>query len=274
MTRLRQRRWRAMLLTLLAAALLALWLGSRSLALRDIAFVSGWLLLALVAALALFNRRKKLPYPPLLRASTWLQWHVYLGLLALFLFLIHLGWRWPQSTSGFLLAGMFVLVALSGLVGIALSRFAPASLTVRGEEVIFERIPMFYRQLNEEAEALMVEAARESHATTLPEFYQRSASAFLAKPQGAISHLLQSSRRCHRLRAELRSLDRYLDARERGLAQQLDEIIATKDTLDYHRALQGALKLWLFVHIPATCALLVLVLVHVLLVHAFARGLS
>ncbi|MGA9341638.1 MAG: hypothetical protein WBV61_04825 [Rhodanobacteraceae bacterium] len=273
LTSLRARRWRAALLTLAVAAILALWFGSRSLALLDVAFLSGWLLLGLVAVLSLFNRRKKLPYPPLLRASTWLQWHIYLGLLALFVFLMHLGWRWPDSGSGFLLGGMFVLVALSGVVGIALSRRAPSALTVRGQEVIFERIPMFYRQLREEGEALIVEAARESRATTLPEFYRRRASPFLATPQDALRHLMHISRRCHRLRAELDSLTRYLDERERALAQRLDKILEAKDALDYHRALQGAMKLWLFVHIPATCALLVLVVVHVVLVHAFGRGL-
>lgn len=271
---LHARRLRAAALTLLAATALALWLGSRSLALRDVAFASGWLLLGLVALLALFNVRKKLPYPALLRASTWLQWHIYLGVLALFLFLIHLGWRWPRGASGIVLAGMFLVVALSGLFGLAVSRYLPGRLTVRGQEVIFERIPMFRRQLREEAETLVVEAARGSRTTTLPEFHRRSAGPFLAARRELPWHLLQSSRRGHRLRAELRSLHRYLDQHERQLALRLDEILEARAALDYHRALQRTMKAWLFVHIPATYALLVLVLVHVVLVHAFARGLS
>jgi hypothetical protein len=271
---LRGRRLRAAGLTLTAALALVLWLGSRSLALRDVAFVSGWLLLSMVGLLALLNLRKKLPYPNLLRASTWLQVHIYLGVLALFLFAIHLGLRWPSSPAGATLAAAFLLVALSGLFGIALSRYAPGRLAVRGEEVIFERIPTLRRQLHEEAEALMVETARESRASTLPEFYRRSASGFLAARHDALWHLLQSSRRSHRLHAELKALHRYLDDRERKLALRLDEILAAKDALDYHAALQGAMKLWLFVHVPTTYLLLIVAFVHVVLVHAFAAGFS
>ena len=46
------------------------------------AMYTGWLLLALVLGLTFFNARKKLPFLPLLSASTWLQAHIYLGWLA------------------------------------------------------------------------------------------------------------------------------------------------------------------------------------------------
>ena len=44
----------------------------------------------------------------------------------------------------------------------------------------------------------------------------------------------------------------------------------TKDQLDFHQAMQGLLKGWLFVHIPLTYALLLFALVHLVLVYAFS----
>ena len=52
------------------------------------------------------------------------------------------------------------------------------------------------------------------------------------------------------------------------------KLIQAKDSLDYHRAMQGLLKGWLFVHIPLTYAMLVFIFVHVVLVHAFRGGAS
>jgi hypothetical protein len=42
--------------------------------------------------------------------------------------------------------------------------------------------------------------------------------------------------------------------------------------LDYHRALQLALKLWLFVHIPLTYGLLIFTALHIVLVFGFSGG--
>ena len=73
---------------------------------------------------------------------------------------------------------------------------------------------------------------------------------------------------------ELRVLERYLSTQERQTAAELAELIETKDNLDYHNAMQGALKCWLFVHIPLTYVLLPFVVVHVVLVHAFSGSWS
>ena len=49
--------------------------------------------------------------------------------------------------------------------------------------------------------------------------------------------------------------------------------VQRKDDLDYQYALQGALKLWLFVHIPLTYGLLVLAIFHGLAACAYG-GIS
>jgi hypothetical protein len=49
-------------------------------------------------------------------------------------------------------------------------------------------------------------------------------------------------------------------------------LIRRKDDLDFHEARQGLLKLWLFVHIGLTCALVLGATLHGILAHAFDGG--
>src|SRR4051812_26458262 len=99
----RTRRWTYFFATLAAAALVAAawWLGR--IALRPMAMYTGALLLALMGGLLLFNARKKLPFLPLLKASTWLQVHVYAGWLTVLVYGLHVGFRWPSGRLGLML---------------------------------------------------------------------------------------------------------------------------------------------------------------------------
>ena len=45
-----------------------------------------------------------------------------------------------------------------------------------------------------------------------------------------------------------------------------------KDRLDFARVYLGLSKGWLFVHVPATYALVVLVVLHVFVVYSFSAG--
>ena len=111
------------------------------------AFLTGWVLLAVMVFLALFNVRKKITMLPLGSASSWLQLHVYCGWLVVLIFCEHVGWSIPTGWLEVTLAALFVLVSGSGVVGIGLSRLLPPRLTRRGEDVYIgdERVDLFKR---------------------------------------------------------------------------------------------------------------------------------
>ena len=263
------RRWILGTLTATVAVLGATILVARSLSLADTAFPSGWVLLGVILFLTLYNARKKITYPPLLKASTWLQLHLYVGLLSIVLFLFHVGWRIPNGALEVTLASLFAGVAGTGVIGIALSRMIPGRLTLHGNEVLFERIPRYQRELHEQAEAIVVRSV-EGGATTLADFYTRRLADYFGGPGNAMDQLLHPTRHVRQLQQELRGQERYLDADDVKLLGELTELVAAKNDLDSHRARQGVLKLWLFVHIPLTYAMLAFIAVHVVLVHAFA----
>lgn len=268
------RRYRAWAITAAVVIALSIWMTLRDHSLRDTAFLSGWLLLLVMIFLLGLNLRKKLPQPPLLKASTWLQLHLYVGFTAIALFALHVGWRMPHGVIGILLAVLFLLAAASGIVGIILSRTIPERLSVLDREVIFERIPTLRRELRERAEALLVETTRTAQATTLVDFYRSQLQRYFAAPAYRLRHLVLSRAPLRRIERRLAALDRYLGDTERASAATLLGLIREKDALDHHYALQGALRLWLFIHIPASYGLLLLGMVHAVIVYAFAGSLQ
>ena len=266
------RRW--MSLSVLVGLALILVLGERvfSISLRSTATISGWILLALVIGLALFNVRKQLSFIPLGTAATWLQLHIYAGLLTIVLFGLHIQWRVPNGLFEVILALWYLAVVGSGVVGLVLSRIFPRRLTTRGEEIIFERVPRVRNRIQATVENLVLECLAETDSTAIPEFYTQQLKPFFERPRHFWSHLLLSDRSRRKILAEIESHGRYLDDTERRVMNEIADFVRVKDELDYQFAHQATLKYWLFAHVPLTYGLLVFAFFHVILVYAFSGG--
>ncbi len=246
------------------------WLAQAQL--RAVHFFSGWTLLFLVIALALFNARKKLPFLPLASATSWMQFHIYGGWFAIAVFLFHIGFSVPNGILEASLAFLFVVVALSGVLGLGISKLLPMRLTARGEAILFERIPALRAGLRREVEELVLKSASETKTTTLVDFYADRLIAYFQGPRDLIFHLIDSDRPAHRLLGDLWALERYANPKERELIAQIAERVRLKEDLDYQHAQQWTLKGWLFVHIPLTYCLLVVAALHALLAYGFHGG--
>ena len=273
MKSMRDRRWLFALITGVLAAALALASAIGQEALLPMAVYSGWLLLALVLALTFFNARKKLPFLPLFTASTWLQFHIYIGWLSCFVFLLHTGARLPAGRLEGLLAAVFGLVAASGAFGLWLSRWLPPRLVRSGESLIYERIPVLRHRLAEEVGEVMRRAETETQSSTLPDLHLRVLHRYFRRVPPVLAPLTGDDKEFHRVRQELESTRRYLSESEEALARTLADLIEAKRNLDAQLAGQRLLKLWLFVHIPLTYGLLVLIAAHVWLVLHFSHRL-
>lgn len=272
----RTRRTRNLIITAVIAAAVVVGVWALNARLMHSAYVTGWVLILMVLFLAGYNLRKKLPFIPLGASAKWLQWHIYVGLTAIVVFALHAFVKLDgsiQTPNGYLegvLAVIFIFVAASGVFGLFLTRTIPARLTVRNEEFIFERIPGFRKRLGDEARQLVLQAVASSDTTTLADYYSQRLSLFFEKPRNYWHHLFQSSGPRHKLLTELTDLDRYLSDTERPIAGDLATLVATKDDLDYHYALQLTLKCWLFAHIGFTYALVLLAVAHAVLTYAFS----
>jgi hypothetical protein len=236
------------------------------------AFTTGYLLLASIVFLALYNVRKKLAFLPLGSSTAWLQWHLYVGIGTVGVFTLHAGTAWPHGILDATLAAVYLLTVTSGLAGLYLTRTIPAQLARVGDEIIYERIPALRLHVRQEAGEVLLDSVTASGATTLAEFYTARLYDFFGRSRGWRYMARPTSARRRALMREMQDLRRYLSEQELAGCERLFALVRRKDDLDFHEARQKVLKLWLFVHIGLTYALVMLAVLHGLLAHAFHGG--
>jgi len=259
------------LIALLCLIVLAYFSQQEMLNLSDASFVTGWILLGAMISLGIFNIRKRMSALPLGRAAYWLTLHVVLGFFAVGTFLIHTNYVWPTGVYEQLLAALFWLTAVSGILGWLYQRAIPRRLSRVGYEVIFERVPAEIAHLREEAEAAALEAVGNSGEPTLGRFYSETLDWFFQRPRFAISHLLGTGAAVHWLEQRIAAVRRLLGSAELKALDEIEKIARLKISVDAHYAIQRSLKLWVFAHVCLTSATLSLSVWHLILVHVYAR---
>jgi hypothetical protein len=75
-----------------------------------------------------------------------------------------------------------------------------------------------------------------------------------------------------RLTDEIDNLSSYVDQQSQEKLAAIKNLVVEKDRLDFARVYLGLTKGFLFVHVPVTYALMVLMVLHVLVVYAFSSG--
>jgi hypothetical protein len=272
MTRFNKRRLQngVLLLTALGATWWGVRAGDDSLA--SSAFGTGYLLLGAIFFLAMYNLRKKLPSLPLGTSATWMQWHLYVGVGTVGVFAMHTRTVWPSGWLDACLALVYSLTVASGIVGLYLTRTIPRQLARVSEEIVYERIPAFQRQVRVQADDVVLQAVTASGATTLADFYAARLFAFFRRPRGWRYLVRPTSTLRRAMMREMHDLRRYLSEQEQAGCERLFALVRRKDDLDFHDARQKVLKLWLFAHIGLTYALVLLGVLHGVLAHAFYGG--
>ncbi len=268
-----KRRMKSALIAGGATLLLGAWSYFLREQLGDHAFFTGYLLLGTIVFLTLFNMRKRLTFLPAIGSATfWMQMHIYVGFSTFAFFAFHVGWKIPDGWFELTLAALFLFVSLSGVYGLYITRSIPARLTGLAEEVIFERIPATRQQLAVEAQNAVVKT--EARTDVLVRFYTNRVAKYLELPPSWAYLIYPNRRKRRQLASGLEGLHRYLGEEDREVCDQLATIINRRDELDYHYAMQGRLKIWLFAHIGVTYSLVVCGFLHGYLAHAFHGGLS
>lgn len=251
--------------------LVVLWVWLQNANLQHGSFTTGYVLLGSLFFLALLGMRKRLTFiPGMGSASFWMQLHIYVGLASCAMFAIHIGPRIPDGALEIFLTALYLIVASSGAYGLYITRAVPKKLSAVNEEVIFERIPSMRNQIAVAARAMVLEACEKSEV--LAKFYVNRLAAWFERPRGLVYALNPSGRTRRQLIGEMEELDRFLAEDQRSVSRKLAVLIRKKDDLDFHQAMQGRLKIWLFVHIGMTYSLLLVAVVHGVLAHAFGGG--
>lgn len=227
-----------------------------------VSYYSGFVLLACIIFLTLFNSRKKLPFFPVLKASTWMKWHSYIGYFTLFLFFVHIRFAFNGGTLELLLALFFLIVSVSGIIGLFISKFLPYLMTASGETLIYEKIPKHKIKIQNNIKNLVLDSENKLKSSTLTDFYNKYLHVYIFK-KPFIFYPFSRKKDYFNIKNELNNLKRYLAKDEQEYADKIGEWLETKYNLDIQYSSQKLLRYWLFIHIPMTYSMLVLVAIHV-----------
>ncbi|QDV55226.1 hypothetical protein [Rosistilla oblonga] len=268
---LHKRTRRTIALSLTATAVLiaaiATWLIRQRLGHASMA--TGWTLLASVGLLMLLGLRKKLVMLPILPVRVWTQFHIYTGLFALAIYLMHVP---VVIASGFFestLSLLFLSVAGSGLYGVWISRRGAKRLTAIAGEYRFDRFGWHRRTIADRASEIVTEVGQTGDVPVIAKFYRERLQQYFSTRPSLAYVLVPTSHRKRRLLTELGELDRYFASNVKQAAGRLAALIRNRDDLDYHYATQLRMRMWLAIHIALTVAMLVFIVVHVLMVLRF-----
>ncbi len=222
----------------------------------------GSLAAALFLNAALYPWRRRWNTRPLGTARRWLQLHVYGSTLAMLFVLLHMGFRWPAGTMGWLLFLLSAWTTITGLAGVWLQRTVPQVMSRRlTVEAIYERIPELMHALVEEADALMTGAP-----DTLATAYAGEIRPALATPRSSVKWLTGTPPGSQALGGAIDRLRRFATGPDKTRLDDLESIVQDKSDLDAQLSLQGLLRGWLVLHVPPAILLIGLLAVHVIAV--------
>ncbi|HIO65642.1 MAG TPA: hypothetical protein EYN40_03015 [Planctomycetes bacterium] len=243
--------------------------------LEDSASTSGWFLLASFVVLCIYGIRKRLPFLPLGRASTWLMLHLATGCVSGFMFLDHTGYRFPTGTFEILLWSGYAVLLLSGFGGWILMRQIPQPLHDSQDTLLQARIPQELAQIRDEADQQMKRLSETGSDSSFEKVYLELIRPFIFQGPGLLPQGRSGNQYIPLLLEQQYSI-RFNPANidSNSSQEQILELVAKKARLDRQQRLHLWMRGWLLIHLPLTGAMLLIILLHVLLVisHAAEMG--
>ncbi len=195
----------------------------------------------------------------------WLKGHIWLGSLSFILILCHSGMRFGGLFERILYL-VFFLVVLTGLFGLLIQQFVPRWLTFEVPcEVPYEQIPGVCAALREKADLEMDTKCVVGVAATaarVKNWYAELVRPYLGWP--STSHLLNDAGKTVQAFAQMRSLPgvEVAACKMPELLNRLEQYCNERRRLARQESLHRLLHGWLYVHVPLSAALLIMMLAH------------
>ena len=241
----------------------------------------GTLALLIMIFAALLGVRKKVPAWRIGRATTWMKGHLWLSLGLIPLVLYHSAFQ----AGGVLTITLWVLfsfVTVSGILGILLQQYLPRLMTEQAPmETIYDQIDHVINQIRYQADIQMAklvgplgiemvvpegmtpekfkEGVPNPGTEQIKSFYLERIRPGL-DPGKKIAGVFDTPHRIHTFFEEAKIT---LPPACHPLLQELNGILEERRQLERQRSLHHWLHGWLFVHVPLSALLMLLVIVHV-----------
>ncbi len=214
---------------------------------------------AMLVSVFAYSMRRRSPRRGPGRASSWLQFHTYGGAFFLLLVLTHSGFRLPHGILAWAMWTLSLWIVASGLLGLLVQRWIPRLLTSGlSTEANYERIPELVEAIRQEAESLAQAAGG-----SIQHHYAASLSPLMARPRTRPIFFMDITGGIQPTLRQLEHLGGFLESGDKRVLDRLTALFKTKTELDAHYTLQKALRWWLFLHVPLSLILIVLVGFHI-----------
>ena len=217
----------------------------------------------LILWLTLLGLRKRAMTPGRWSLKAWTSAHVYLGLSLIVIATLHTGFQFGWNVHTYAYA-LMMLVIVSGIYGIAMYVAVPAALSNNREEMtqtqMVDALRALDRQLHDAAQPLNQYQADLVQASLAQDPFGGGLIARLSGryPRCATQRTFDSIRERTGPKPDLGD-----DPLER-IDALLERKIAMLAQLRRHLRLRALLEIWLYVHVPATFALIAALTAHII----------
>ncbi len=123
--------------------------------------------------------------------------------------------------------------------------------------VIYERIPELINEIKKNADDLIADSTQ-----PVKNFYRKKIRASLRKPKAQFIYYVDITGGIQKQINQFEFLKKILSDKEEEKLNQLAVLYKSKLEIDAHYTLQKALRSWLYIHLPASIVLLILVGIH------------
>ncbi len=213
--------------------------------------------LLFVSVFAYAVRRRTMRFRPG-RAWHYLQAHVYGGTVFMLLVFMHTGFQAPQGMLTWWLWALSIWVVGTGLLGVVLQKWIPMLLNSGlSIEVHYDRIAELTADIRQRAEALVSSCDYPTRT-----FYRKMLAPVLVSPQTRLIYYLDITGGIQARTEQFDYLRALLPADEQEKLDTLQTLYKTKLEIDAHYTLQKALRGWLYLHVPVSILLIVLLALH------------
>ena len=232
--------------------------------------ITGYSLLFVILFLIFFNVRKRLTVLPVIKVSHWTKLHIVQGCFCIILYFSHVKTLMPLGANEIALAILFYLSVITGLLGYFFNKTIPRRLTESNIEIIYEKIPSVISDVRDQVEKIIIKCATENNTDTLTRHYVETLNWFFVKPRFLLNHFFGGQQGRHWVDNQTQSIQHFLNDSEKQYLIEIQKLAQYKNKIDFHYSLQSCSKAWLFLHIPISVMMLILVFWHLLIVNIYA----
>lgn len=222
--------------------------------------VYGILGLAAMLFLSAYSIRKRIYSHRLGPLRSWLQAHIYMGIITVLFITLHTGLRISGTFSGLLFL-LFLCVVISGTVGALIYNAVSLSLSKYGRNIpsadeASARFEKYLKDADGVASRCSDEFKKIYNAKIRPLFRVEGTKwSYLFREE---SRIMKDARD---------AFEEFKDLMPAGVDSDLDilcSIKLAKERLTYRWAKLGVLRVWLNLHVPLTAAMLSAAVIHIL----------